>query len=111
MINVKPGSVGGLGRDGDRADCARTRGAHAWVGGMLETGVGRAFNVALASQRPFDYPGDTSPNDRYSRKDLVKNPFGMKSGKVRPNRGAGEGVELDQEVRREGGTLRTWKVF
>ena len=89
---------------------ARKSGAHVWVGGMLETGVGRAFNVALASQRLVDYPGDTSPNDRYFAKDVVRNPFEMDDGRVRPNRGKGIGVELDRGLL-AGYTVKTWKLL
>jgi O-succinylbenzoate synthase len=110
VINVKPGRVGGLTVAMEIARLARAGGAHVWVGGMLETGVGRAFNVALASQREVDYPGDTSPNDRYFERDLAKNPFRMRGGKVRPNRGKGIGVELDQDFLASV-TLRSWKVF
>jgi o-succinylbenzoate synthase len=110
VINIKPGRVGGLSVALEIARLARAKGAHVWVGGMLETGVGRAFNVALASQRLVDYPGDTSPNDRYFARDLVKNPFAMKDGRVRPNSGAGCGVEIDR-VALESVTLKSWKVF
>jgi o-succinylbenzoate synthase len=110
VINIKPGRVGGLTVAVEVARLARARGAHVWVGGMLETGVGRAFNVALASQRYVDYPGDTSPNDRYFESDLVRNPFVMKDGRVRPNKGAGIGVELDTGFL-DRVTLKSWKVF
>jgi O-succinylbenzoate synthase len=110
VINVKPGRVGGLTVAMKIARLARGRGAHVWVGGMLETGVGRAFNVALASQRQVDYPGDISPNDRYFETDLVKNPFGMEDGRVRPNRGAGAGVELDRDFLAKV-TQKSWVIF
>ena len=110
VINIKPGRVGGLTASMEIARTARGRGAHVWVGGMLETGVGRAFNVALAAQRCVNYPGDTSPNDRYFEKDLVKNPFAMEHGKVRPNRGPGIGVELDRELLAKV-TLKSWDVL
>ena len=77
---------------------------------MLETGVGRAFNVALAAQREVDYPGDTSPNGRYFRRDLVRNPFVMKDGRIRPNQDAGIGVELDRESMARV-ALKSWKIF
>lgn len=110
VINVKPGRVGGVSVAIDIARLARARGAHAWVGGMLETGVGRALNVALASQREFDYPGDTSPNARYFERDIVRNPFEMRSGTIRPNKGPGLGVELDRGAMRRA-TLKTWKIL
>lgn len=110
VINVKPGRVGGLAVAMEIVRLARESKAHVWVGGMLETGVGRAFNVALASQRLVDYPGDTSPNDRYFEKDLVRNPFEMDHGRVRPSRGKGIGVELDRG-RLTRYAVRAWKVL
>ena len=110
VINIKPGRVGGLTVAMEIAKRARSRGAHVWVGGMLETGVGRAFNVALAAQRPVDYPGDTSPNDRYFHKDLVKNPFKMQDGEIKPNPGPGIGVQLDSGFI-ESATVKTWTIF
>ncbi|MDA4115086.1 MAG: o-succinylbenzoate synthase [Thaumarchaeota archaeon] len=110
VINVKPGRVGGLTVAMEIARLARASGAHVWVGGMLETGVGRAFNVALASQREVDYPGDTSPNDRYFERDLAKNPFKMRGGRIRPNSGPGIGVQLDREFI-ERIALKKWVLF
>lgn len=110
VINIKPGRVGGMMVAMKIARAARGRGAHAWVGGMLETGVGRAFNVSFASQRLVDYPGDTSPNDRYFERDLVKNPFRMKEGRLVPNPGAGIGIELDRDFFAKV-TVKSWEVF
>ena len=80
VVNIKPGRVGGLVNSKRIAEITRENGGHVWVGGMLETGIGRAFNVAFASLRLIDYPGDTSPNDKYFARDLVKNPFNMTDG-------------------------------
>lgn len=110
VINVKPGRVGGLATAMEIAETARAKGAHVWVGGMLETGVGRAFNVALASQKRVDYPGDTSPNDRYFSRDIVENPFKMRGGRLRPNKGPGIGVVLDRGFFSRV-TLRRWEVL
>lgn len=110
VLNVKPGRVGGLSVAVSIARMAREQGAHVWVGGMLETGVGRAFNVALASQTEVDYPGDTSPNERYFERDIVSNPFEMKGGRLTPNEGAGIGVELDL-VTLERFTVKTWDLL
>ena len=110
VFNVKPGRVGGLTMALKIVRFARGRGAHVWVGGMLETGIGRAFNVALAGQSEIDYPGDTSPNDRYFARDLVKNPFEMEDGIMRPNAGPGIGVELDRSALVHF-TRRSWKIL
>jgi O-succinylbenzoate synthase len=97
VVNIKPGRVGGLTESLEIAEVSRRNGGHVWIGGMLETGVGRSFNVALASHMLIDYPGDTSPNDKYFQRDIVKNPFTMEDGIIRPNSGAGIGVEIDHE--------------
>lgn len=97
VINIKPGRVSGFTESLAIAKLAREHGIHTWVGGMLETGVGRAFNVALASSSFIDYPGDTSPNEKYFEKDIVKNPFKMENGFITPNEGPGIGVEIDRE--------------
>lgn len=95
VINIKPGRVGGFTESLKIAEVSHEGGAHVWVGGMLETGIGRAYNVALASLDYVDYPGDTSPNDKYFDRDIVKNPFTMDKGVIRPNKGLGIGVEVD----------------
>src|SRR5919108_418440 len=74
IINVKLGRVGGLAEALRIHDLARDAGVPLWVGGMLETGVGRAANVALASLPGFTLPGDTSASDRYFDRDLTE-PF------------------------------------
>lgn len=97
VMNIKPGRVSGLSESMSIARLAREHGIHTWVGGMLETGIGRAFNVALASSTYIDYPGDTSPNDKYFQRDIVKNPFTMEDGIILPNEGPGIGVDVDLE--------------
>lgn len=98
VINIKPGRVGGFSESLKIANVAKERKAHVWVGGMLETGIGRSYNVSLASLDVVDYPGDTSPNDKYFEKDIVSNPFSMDKGVIRPNKGTGIGVKIDRET-------------
>ncbi len=95
VINIKPGRVAGFTESLNIAKYAHDHGIHVWIGGMLETGIGRAFNVSLASSSFVDYPGDTSPNDRYFKKDIVRNPFTMSDGVIKPNDAPGIGVEVD----------------
>jgi O-succinylbenzoate synthase len=97
IVNIKPGRVGGLVNSLLIAKVAQEHHGHAWVGGMLETGIGRAFNIALASTKLIDYPGDTSPNSRYFSRDIVTNPFRMIDGKITPNSEPGIGVNIDKE--------------
>jgi O-succinylbenzoate synthase len=73
-VNVKAGRVGGLLEAVRVHDVCRERGVPVWCGGMLETGVGRASNLALASLPGFTLPGDTSASERYFAEDLTE-PF------------------------------------
>ncbi len=98
IINIKPGRVGGFTESLKIAKTAKEHGARTWVGGMLETGIGRAYNVSLASLEIVDLPGDTSPNDKYFINDIVKNTFTMERGVIIPNKGPGIGVEIDRDV-------------
>ncbi|MCL4323344.1 MAG: o-succinylbenzoate synthase [Candidatus Thermoplasmatota archaeon] len=95
IINIKPGRVGGLDSSLKIAEIARNNNAHCWVGGMLETGIGRAFNISLASLNQVDFPGDTSPNDRYFEHDIVNKTFSMENGTIKPMDGPGIGVKID----------------
>ena len=101
-LNVKTARVGGLFPSRDLARRARARGAAAWVGGMLESGVGRAANVHLASQPEFTLPADLSASDRYYAEDLIDPPFRLGPGStLTVPRGAGLGVEVvEAAVRR-----------
>jgi o-succinylbenzoate synthase len=74
VINVKLGRVGGLAETLRIQDVASAAGIPLWCGGMLETGIGRAANVALAALPGFTLPGDTSASDRYFERDLTE-PF------------------------------------
>lgn len=74
IINLKVGRVGGLSEAMRIHEVAREAGVPLWVGGMLETGVGRAANVALASLPGFTLPGDTSGSDRFFEADITE-PF------------------------------------
>lgn len=97
IINIKPGRVAGFTNSMEIAKITRENGGHVWIGGMLETGIGRAYNVAIASSVLIDYPGDTSPNEKYFERDLVRNPFTMSNGIIKPNQGPGIGVDVDLE--------------
>ncbi len=72
IVNVKPGRVGGFGPSLRIHDLCRAHGVPVWCGGMLESGVGRAHNVALASLPGFTLPGDLSASRRYWEEDVVE---------------------------------------
>jgi o-succinylbenzoate synthase len=80
VINIKPGRVGGFSQSRRIHDIAATAGIPVWCGGMLETGIGRACNVALATLPNFRFPGDISASDRYWSEDIVDPPFVLQKG-------------------------------
>jgi O-succinylbenzoate synthase len=71
VINIKPGRVGGLSEALAIHDAAQARGVPVWCGGMLESGVGRSINMALATLENFKFPGDISESKRYYHEDIV----------------------------------------
>ncbi len=92
IVNIKQGRVGGLPEAVRIHDVARAAGVPVWCGGMLETGIGRAANVALAALPGFTLPGDTSASARYFADDLTA-PFVMAAdGTMEVPRGPGIGV-------------------
>lgn len=75
IINIKAGRVGGLSEARAIHDLCREQGVPVWCGGMLETGIGRASNLALASLPGFTLPGDISATDRYYLEDITEERF------------------------------------
>jgi len=99
IINIKPGRVGGFAEARRIHDIAAAAGVPVWCGGMLETGVGRAHNVALASLPNFRLPGDTSASGRYWEEDIVDPPFTLGSdGTLAVPTGLGIGVTLREDL-------------
>lgn len=80
-INIKPGRVGGFLQSKEIHDLCLSRGVPVWCGGMLETGVGRAANLALAALPGFTLPGDTSASNRYYAEDVTE-PFVLQDGRL-----------------------------
>lgn len=97
IINVKPGRVGGYLEARRIHDVCAAHGVPVWCGGMLESGLGRAANVALAALPGFTLPGDTSASDRYYRTDITP-PFVLDDGHLRVPTAAGIGVEPIADV-------------
>lgn len=97
IINIKPGRVGGFTTSRAIHDLCRRSDVPVWCGGMLESGVGRAYNVALASLPGFTLPGDVSPSARYWERDVVEPEWTMSDGMVRVPAGPGIGVEVDRD--------------
>ncbi len=99
VVNLKPGRVGGLTEALAIHDFCLDRGVPVWCGGMLETGIGRAYNVALASLPGFTLAGDLSPSARYWHRDVVTPEWTMDgSGRLAvPRDVPGIGVEVDRD--------------
>jgi O-succinylbenzoate synthase len=93
IVNVKHGRVGGIPEARRVHDAAQASGIPVWCGGMLETGIGRATNLALAAMPNFLLPGDTSASHRYFPDDLTE-PFELApDGTMAVPSGPGIGVE------------------
>jgi O-succinylbenzoate synthase len=111
VINIKAGRVGGLVEAVAIHDLCRARGAPVWCGGMLETGIGRASNLALASLPGFTLPGDISATDRYYLEDIAEPRFTLNpDSTITVPTAPGLGVEIvtgaldHYSLRREGFT-------
>jgi len=98
IINIKPARVGGLGAAIAIHDLCQAHGLPVWCGGLLETGIGRAHNVAVSSLPNFRLPGDVSESARYYERDLIDPPFELNSdGTITVPTGPGIGVAVDEE--------------
>ena len=99
IINIKPGRVGGLSQGLEIHDLCRAQGMPVWCGGMLETGVGRASNLAIASLPGFTLPGDISASDRYFSRDITHERFNLNpDSTIDVPSGPGLGVTVDEEA-------------
>jgi len=102
IINIKPGRVGGHTQSRAIHDLCVSHGAPVWCGGMLETNVGRAHNVALASLPGFSLPGDISASARYYEHDIAGPAFVLnEDSTLTVPGGPGIGVNLDQGIKWE----------
>jgi len=107
IVNIKPGRVGGYLEAVRIHDVCVEAGVPVWCGGMLETGLGRAANVALAALPGFMLPGDTSASGRYYRTDITE-PFVLDAGHLGVPTGPGLGVAPLAEALAEVTTATTW---
>jgi o-succinylbenzoate synthase len=103
VVNIKPGRMGGYLEALRVHDACRALDVPVWCGGMLETGIGRAANVALAALPGFMLPGDTSASGRYFAEDLTEafvlgDPDGEHRGQLRVPDAAGTGVSVREEL-------------
>jgi O-succinylbenzoate synthase len=97
IINIKPGRVGGYLTARRIHDLCLDRAVPVWCGGMVETGIGRAANAALAALPGFTLPGDISASSRFYARDIVTQPITVEDGHVRVPTGPGLGFDLDHD--------------
>ena len=97
IINIKPGRVGGYLEAVRIHDLCRAHDIPVWCGGMLETGIGRAANCALAALDGFILPGDISASRRFYARDIVREPIEVVAGEVAVPTAPGLGYDLDAE--------------
>ena len=97
ILNIKAGRVGGYLEAVRVHDVCAERGVPVWCGGMLETGIGRAMNLALAALPNFTLTGDVSASERFWARDIVDEPVRLTDGHVTVPTRPGCGVEIDRE--------------
>ena len=95
VVNVKVGRVGGLAATTRIHDLCVARGVPMWCGGMLETGIGRAHNIHVATMPGFVYPGDTASASRTYARDVTEQELEATDGIMPVPPGAGIGVSLN----------------
>jgi O-succinylbenzoate synthase len=110
IINAKLGRVGGHAEAKRlEAEC-RERGIPVWCGGMLESGIGRAHNIAMATLAGFTLPGDVSASSRYWEEDIIEPPVMVSErGTITAPAGPGIGFEVNQS-RIDRLTVRTERI-
>lgn len=97
IINIKIGRVGGL-TEAKIHDYCETHNIPVWCGGMLESGIGRAHNVALTTLSNFILPGDTAGSNRYWEKDIIEPEVVVKDGYIEVPQQVGIGYEINRET-------------
>jgi O-succinylbenzoate synthase len=99
VINIKAGRIGGLSQALLTHDLCREHGLPVWCGGMLETGIGRASNLALATLPNFSLPGDISASNRYYKQDITEERFTLNSDStITVPDGQGLGIHVDEDA-------------
>ena len=109
VINIKAGRVGGLSEAIRIHDLCEEHGIPVWCGGMLETGISRAHNIALASLPNFTIPGDISASSRYWEQDIIIPEVTIHNGIIDVPKGFGMGFDINRmEIKRH---LKQNKIF
>lgn len=110
IINIKVGRVGGFTEAIAVHDAAAAHGVPVWCGGMLESGIGRAHNIALSSLPNFSLPGDVSASQRFWADDVIEPEVTVsKAGEIKVPTGAGRGYQVRRD-RVDALTVRTIRL-
>lgn len=110
IINIKPARVGGPTQARLVHDVCHRRGIPVWCGGLLETGIGRAHNLAMATLPGFTLPGDLSASDRYWREDVIDPPVRLEpDGTIQVPDGVGLGFRVCPE-RIDAAAIGRWEL-
>jgi O-succinylbenzoate synthase len=97
IINIKIGRVGGLTESKKIHDLCEANGIPVWCGGMLESGVGRAHNIAITSLSNFTLPGDTAASAHYWKEDIIDPEVIVEDGMITIPKLPGIGYEPNRE--------------
>jgi len=110
IINIKLGRVGGHTSARQVHDVCRKNGIPVWCGGMLESGIGRAHNIAMSTQPGFTLPGDVSASQRYWQEDIIEPEVEVtRNGTIRVPHTPGLGFEVKREfIERLTSRSRSW---
>ncbi|MCD8510542.1 MAG: o-succinylbenzoate synthase [Bacillus sp. (in: Bacteria)] len=98
IINIKIGRVGGITESKRIHDYCQENGVPVWCGGMLESGIGRAHNIALTTLPQFVMPGDTAASARYWENDIIAPEVEVKNGVIKVPDRPGIGYDIDRET-------------
>lgn len=98
IINIKSGRVGGLTNAKKIHDYCAENGVNVWVGGMLDAGVGRAQNIALASLGNFSIPGDIGSSAHYWKNDIIEPEVVVNDGTIEVSEQLGIGYDIDWDA-------------
>jgi o-succinylbenzoate synthase len=98
IVNIKLGRVGGFAEAKRVHDICQAHQIPVWCGGMLESGIGRAHNIALSTLPNFTLPGDVSASKRYWKQDVIQPPVEVSTeGTISVSNKTGFGYDLDRD--------------